>query len=554
MFAGAAREAVFSNAEVIKRVNADFIPAALKADLVNHPPDDEEGRLYREIGRSKPEPQGICVVNSAGKVLDWTLMFDDVPSMLAFFDHAKERFAAHPDARNPVSAEVFERFPSHRREDVADGGAVLPVLDRHPAGTHRPAEPPRRVGTVAVRVFGRALDHDGKPEADVLRQENYIEDRFEITPRTQASLAEALAQAARGPVKLPLELTRQWVKQAYMGMLDVQPLDNPNPSRNPADHGELKKCAFEATKVGSGKESKLWRVEGESEAFIDERMANGGPGDVNEVKLKWRGYIEMEGDRATRLVLSADGSETLRFQSARVGDHELVASLLGGRRVDRACRVRFGFLGAPLSADQTTVDAPEPAADEPGRRIAEALGPAFLVFRGRVQEELRPSADQKQKLDQRLQELVREHGPFFQKLAAENPEQREKKLQARREQARKQLSAFLEKTLNVEQLQRLRQVTLQQEGPFALGRPEVRKELKITDEQVKRFMVVVQEMQKEIEPLMKEAQSGGDPREIRPKVIKIRKAHEARMEAALSDAQRKQWKEMLGEPVDVLDD
>jgi hypothetical protein len=54
VFAGAAREAVFSNPNVIQRVNASFVPVALKAALVNQPPDDDEGRLYREIGRSRP--------------------------------------------------------------------------------------------------------------------------------------------------------------------------------------------------------------------------------------------------------------------------------------------------------------------------------------------------------------------------------------------------------------------------------------------------------------------------------------------------------------------
>ena len=93
MFAGAAREAVFPNPVVIRRVNAGFVPVALKAGLVNNPPNDEEGRLYREIGRSRPAPQGICVVNSAGKVLDWALMFDDDKSVLAFLDHSARRFA-----------------------------------------------------------------------------------------------------------------------------------------------------------------------------------------------------------------------------------------------------------------------------------------------------------------------------------------------------------------------------------------------------------------------------------------------------------------------------
>ena len=64
-------------------------------------------------------------------------------------------------------------------------------------------------------------------------------------------------------------------------------------------------------------------------------------------------------------------------------------------------------------------------------------------------------------------------------------------------------------------------------------------------------MGVVQDMQKKIEPLIKEAQSGGNPEEIRPKVMKIRKEHEAKIEAILTDVQKKQWKEMLGKPLDL---
>ena len=343
MFAGAAREAVFSNPDVIQRVNAQFIPVALKAGLVNRPPDDDEGLLYREIGRSKPAPQGICVVNSAGKVLNWALMFDDDKSVLAFFDHAKERFAKYPDAKKPVAAEVYQKFPSQKREDVADSGKDLPVLDRHPEGKHCPAEPPLPKGTVAVRLFGRAMGRDGKPVADTVRQENYIEDRFNIPVRTQEILARALAEAGKGPVKLPLEVTRLWVKQAYMGVLDVQPLDNPGRGK-----GELKTCDFVATTVGTGKSPSLWRVEGESEAFIDDKMANGGPGDMHEVKLKWHGFIEMDGDRMTRLVLSASGMEKLKFQSAHGKDENLVAFLLGGHRIDMECGVRYGIIGEPV--------------------------------------------------------------------------------------------------------------------------------------------------------------------------------------------------------------
>jgi hypothetical protein len=552
VFAGAAREAVFSNPDVIKRVNADFVPVALKAGLVNNPPDDEEGRLYREIGRSKPAPQGICVVNSAGKVLNWTLMFDDDKSVLAFFDHAKERFAKYPDAKKPVAAEVYQKFPSQKRKDVEDSGKVLPALDRHPEGKHCPAEPPLRKGTVAVRLFGRALDKDGKTVADTVRQENYIEDRFNIAVQTQEKLAKALADAGADRVTLPLELTRQWVKQAYMGVLDVQPLDNPGRGK-----GDLKKCDFGATKVGTGKGPTLWRVEGESEVFIDERMANGGPGDMHEVKLTWHGFIEMDGDRMTRLVLSAGGKEKLKWQSARGKDDNEVAMLPGGHRIDMACEVRYGIVGEPAGPDKVAADAPATAQsevpEEVRRHVADTLGPLSLVFRDKVQKELELSDEQKSKLEKRLQHMGQDAMPFFQNLQAANPQERQKIHHAYVEKAQENLTAFLEGALNPEQFKRLRQVMLQREGLFALGNADIMKELAITDQQRQQFGELVQAMQKKIEPLMKEAQQGGNPEEIRPRVMKIRAEHVGRIEALLSDAQKKQWKEMLGKALHLGD-
>jgi hypothetical protein len=548
VFAGAAREAVFSNPDVIRRVNADFIPVALKAVLVNRPPDDEEGLLYREIGRSKPAPQGLCVVNSAGKVLSWALMFDDGKSLLAFFDHVKERYARSPDAKGPVTAEVYEKFPSRKRQDVEDSGQVLSVPDRHPEGKPCPAEPPLRRGTVAVRLIGRALGKDGKPVADTVRQEHYVEDRFTIDVETQAKLAEALAEAGNSPVTLPPRVVRQWVKQAYMGVLDVQPLDNPGGSK-----GELKRCDFTATKVRAGEGRMLWRVEGESEAFIDE-MANAGPGDMHEVKLRWHGFLEMDGSRMTRLVLSAGGRERLKFNSARGQDENEVALLPGGHRIDMACEVRFGLLGEPVRSQQVAADAPAPAQPEdPRRQLIETLGPPFLVFRDRVQEELNISDEQKRKLEKRLQGTAQDAGRFFQQLGDRKPEEREKELHAYVGRAQENLGAFLEGLLQEGQLKRLRQVMLQREGLFALGNPEVMRELDLTDRQRQQFAEVVQDMQKQVEPLLKEAQNGGRPEDIRPRVMKVREEHAGRIEALLTEAQKKQWQEMLGKPVDLGD-
>ena len=50
---------------------------------------------------------------------------------------------------------------------------------------------------------------------------------------------------------------------------------------------------------------------------------------------------------------------------------------------------------------------------------------------------------------------------------------------------------------------------------------------------------------------MEEIQKGANPDKIRPKVFKLRLDLEAQLEALLTDAQKKQWKEMLGKPVDL---
>ena len=101
MFAGAAREAVFSRPDVIRRIRREFVPVALKAALVNNPPPGREGRFLREIGRSKPAPQGICVANSAGKVLAWALSFDDAASVPRFLDHVLQRHKETPGTARP---------------------------------------------------------------------------------------------------------------------------------------------------------------------------------------------------------------------------------------------------------------------------------------------------------------------------------------------------------------------------------------------------------------------------------------------------------------------
>ncbi len=192
--------------------------------------------------------------------------------------------------------------------------------------------------------------------------------------------------------------------------------------------------------------------------------------------------------------------------------------------------------------------------EEARKQLSQALGGPFLVFRDKVHDDLKLTNEQKEKLEEHLKERLPDIMQFFQKLDGLKGEEREKELQAFRKQAHEKLGTLLKETLKDGQRMRLRQVELQQEGPFALLHDEgVGKELKVTDKQRKQFMAVVQEMQKKIAPLIKEAQEGGKPEEIRPKVMKVRQEHAGKIEAILSNDQKKQWQTMVGKALELDD-
>jgi Spy/CpxP family protein refolding chaperone len=193
--------------------------------------------------------------------------------------------------------------------------------------------------------------------------------------------------------------------------------------------------------------------------------------------------------------------------------------------------------------------------EEARRAIAHNLQGPFVLLRDAMRDELKLSDEQKEKLDEYFREQLPDIMAFFQSLDGLDHDEKEPKLKAFRSKAQEKLSVVLKTTLKDDQLKRLHQVVLQQEGAFALlhGEPKIAKDLKVTDAQRKQFVAVMQELQKKVLPLIKEAESGGNHDEIRAKVMKIKKEQEDKIEALLTDAQKQQWKELLGKPLVIED-
>ena len=142
----------------------------------------------------------------------------------------------------------------------------------------------------------------------------------------------------------------------------------------------------------------------------------------------------------------------------------------------------------------------------------------------------------------------------FEKLPGVEQAQREQIVQEHRRRSEEKLSALLKQVLDSNQQERLFQIELQQAGAFALLGPNDRfANLKITEEQRRQFMDVVQHLHQQVEPLMNAAQAAGNPGAIMPKVMQLRREHEKQIEAMLTEAQKEQWQKLLGKSFSLDD-
>ena len=116
---------------------------------------------------------------------------------------------------------------------------------------------------------------------------------------------------------------------------------------------------------------------------------------------------------------------------------------------------------------------------------------------------------------------------------------------ARREEFVKlarQNDKFLTDTLTPKQSKRLDQITMQFAALHQLTKPEIVKELSLSDEQVKKFKDMQTEARKELVDLLETKESRKE------KFAKLREETRARILALLTDEQKAKVREMAGPP------
>ena len=106
--------------------------------------------------------------------------------------------------------------------------------------------------------------------------------------------------------------------------------------------------------------------------------------------------------------------------------------------------------------------------------ILQSFGPRFVVFRDKVQDELKLSAEQKSKLNSREFDFVQEAREFLMGLQDAKPEERQKKHMEYAQKANAKLETLLKETLKDDQIKRARQIA---QYPWFLHKKPWQKEL-----------------------------------------------------------------------------
>jgi hypothetical protein len=185
----------------------------------------------------------------------------------------------------------------------------------------------------------------------------------------------------------------------------------------------------------------------------------------------------------------------------------------------------LGIAGAPNGVMAQPAQKPQPWA------FPETRGSVLLrlLSSKSVLEDLKLSDEQKEK----LAELLRKQQDGLQELRKLNRDERARKA----EELNKAHDQAATELLKPEQLQRLKQILLQQRGPRALADPEVAQALRLTNEQSQQVTAILKETS--------QIQATGNLADI---LNKLQELQTEKLMGVLTDEQKARWKELQGEP------
>jgi hypothetical protein len=212
---------------------------------------------------------------------------------------------------------------------------------------------------------------------------------------------------------------------------------------------------------------------------------------------------------------------------------------------------RFAALAAFLLAASVTAQDAPPRLDKIPSPVRPPGALVTLLGAKSVQDDLKLSAEERGRVDERLKAIKAANQDSQQKIrelpADLPPFERMDKQQALLKASAEMEVKSISEALTAPQFRRFRQILLQTDGPSAFGREEVLAALKLTPEQVDKIARIVFKLQNAmLDGGGGGRGSGGGNSGARKRELARQLTSEA--VAALTDEQKAKWKELIGEP------
>jgi Spy/CpxP family protein refolding chaperone len=182
-------------------------------------------------------------------------------------------------------------------------------------------------------------------------------------------------------------------------------------------------------------------------------------------------------------------------------------------------------------------------------------GLSGLLMAEPVREELKLTDEQAETLRPILEEIRSETMDRFREMRDQQADLSGEERTERFEQMSRELNAKAREkvaaVLKPEQLARLEQIQLQQQGVRALAEPSVAEKLGLNEEQTSKIGEIIEAERAEIRTIMEAAGDAENPSEAFGKVGEVRSNTTEKVTAVLTDEQKSTWKEMTGEPFEL---
>lgn len=182
----------------------------------------------------------------------------------------------------------------------------------------------------------------------------------------------------------------------------------------------------------------------------------------------------------------------------------------------------------------------------PGMGFGPGMGGGFgLLMIPDVQKELGITEQQMQQIQQLMMQQREQMQVLMQQMRDATPEQRQQLMQ----QAMQKWDEGIGKILQPAQKTRLRELQLQAEGASALMRPDVAKELNLSEEQKKKISDIAQQYrQKQVQLFQQGRGPDVDRQALFQQMQQLRQQMDKELLAVLTTQQMDQWKKMQGKP------